>query len=200
MVLMINIVVVDLIPFLVFFFISVLFFLVIYKVLGVKFSDNNFTQLSEFFILGISSYRNSIGDIQAPEYGAEVQNQGTHLFVIWLCWYLNQFLVMIVLLNFLISVIGETYANVTGQAMMHMYKQRSDLNHECILMLQIFMNFEPVEGVTVTSITETAAVQDQLADFATAVKQSLAGKKQQEQEAVKTRIQQVEEKMGKMKD
>jgi MFS-type transporter involved in bile tolerance (Atg22 family) len=41
---------------------------------------------------------------------------------------------MIMLLNFLIAMIGDTYSNVINNSMLIDYKRKMDLNYECLVL------------------------------------------------------------------
>lgn len=61
------------------------------------------------------------------------------IYLIWLVWFANQFLILIILLNFLISVISKSYSDVMDSALMFKYVQMCELNREfAILNEQMF--------------------------------------------------------------
>ena len=57
-------------------------------------------------IIILQSYRNSIGDIAPPEFEAFQSSDNTILYLIWFIWFMNQFFILIIMLNFLIAVIS----------------------------------------------------------------------------------------------
>jgi hypothetical protein len=65
----------------------------------------------------IQMYRNSIGDIAPPKYNLylDIHKNITStenklmITIIWALWFLNQLFILIVLLNFLIAIISQSY-------------------------------------------------------------------------------------------
>jgi len=45
-------------------------------------------------------------------------------------WFMNQFIVMVILLNFLIAVISQSYEKVMDAKIIHQYKDKCSLNKE----------------------------------------------------------------------
>ena len=56
--------------------------------------------------------------------------------LIWFLWFLQQYLVLIILLNFLIALISDTYNKVKEDEMETMYNQRCELTWECTLLTE----------------------------------------------------------------
>ena len=48
--------------------------------------------------------------------------------IIWLFWLANQFFVLIVLLNFLIAIISESYEAVMAESIIHKYVHKIEMN------------------------------------------------------------------------
>lgn len=65
---MIFLSIMDLGPFLAFFSLWVLFFVIEYKVLKMEYEDEEYKALNSFTQMLIITIRNSIGDIQMPKY------------------------------------------------------------------------------------------------------------------------------------
>ena len=57
----------------------------------------------------------------------------TMIFLIWLIWYLNLLFILLVLTNFLISIVGNAYGDATEQDVEIIYALKSDLNDEVSL-------------------------------------------------------------------
>ena len=61
---------------------------------------------------------------------------------IWVLWFANQFLNLIILLNFLIAIISQSYDNVMSKSLEYKYNQRCQMNRECRLILKsLGMNY-----------------------------------------------------------
>lgn len=119
--------VIQLIPFLVFFIMWILFFAILYWILKVEIDsgDEEYLNLPNFFKYFFMTYRNSIGDISVPGYTnwdkslsndvtSEFTSKNFMIFLIWMVWLVNQFVNLIILLNFLIAVISQVYDNVVA--------------------------------------------------------------------------------------
>lgn len=90
----------------------------------------------------MQAYRNSIGDLAAPQYStwqkeaeSSPQTSWMVIYAIWFMWLLNQYLVLIILLNFLIAVISTSYETVMEEQLIHTYNARTAFNRECRLIL-----------------------------------------------------------------
>ena len=77
--------------------------------------DDDYSDLRDFFAYIVLSWRNSIGDLSAPSYGSweeMAENKPGEsgiqwiIILIWLHWWLIQFLVLIILLNFLLAMVS----------------------------------------------------------------------------------------------
>ena len=55
--------------------------------------------------------------------------------MIWVIWFLNQVVVYVILLNFLVGVIIQSYESVLNSSIILKYKQRCELNRECAIYL-----------------------------------------------------------------
>jgi hypothetical protein len=68
----------------------------------------------------LQMYRNSIGDISPPKYDLYLDidknitsTENTLMIsIIWMVWFLNQVFILIILLNFLIAIISQSYEQV----------------------------------------------------------------------------------------
>ena len=58
----------------------------------------------------------------------------TMISVVWFAWLINQFIMLITLLNFLITIMGQTYDQVMEQSIIRKYADRASLNRECRLI------------------------------------------------------------------
>lgn len=95
----------------------------------------------------IQTWQNSIGNINPPSTTYWNTHQKSHdpsvalaaniaIYVIYFVWFVNQALILIVLMNFLIAVISQSYENVMDTAVMIKYSQRCDLNHQVALVYE----------------------------------------------------------------
>lgn len=79
--------------------------------------------------------------------------------IIWLIWFFNQFIVLIILLNFLIAIISQSYEMVMTKTSESKYKQRSDLNVECYLVLKYYNRLKYYDTLIIYSKIESIADQ-----------------------------------------
>lgn len=73
--------------------------------------------------------------------------------IIWITWLLNQFFLTIILLNFLIAILAESFNIVMEKAMQHKYQQRSGLNCETFLTMESFHMLSGFEGFLLSAAT-----------------------------------------------
>ena len=147
--------IIDITGFLTFFAMWILFFTIQYKVLGAEFGLDDYPGLNNFAQLALISFRNSIGDIQVAAY-SNLQTEDTYLswgiiWLIWLYWFLNIGLMCIILMNFLIAVISESYANVSGSKTQYVYKDKADMNSECQQLLSTIFPQQDLKIVSFSS-------------------------------------------------
>lgn len=122
----------DIKPFLLIFFLLIYSFSLITFALDADFNKEDYPGLPKVLYTIIRIFRNSIGDIEVPKYdkwlnitfdpetnkeviGPISSAQGISIFVIYLYWIVNIFIMVIILLNFLIAEVGGTFENVKGE-------------------------------------------------------------------------------------
>lgn len=90
-------------------------------------------------VFAITSYRNSISDIQVPKYPfwTEVAQleEGKYygyfmIACIWCIWLVNQFFITIILLNFLIAIIVQSYESVMSKSIINIYSTKAAWNRD----------------------------------------------------------------------
>lgn len=123
----------------------ILNFGLMFSVLGVEVNHKDYENLQFALIMCIQTYRNSIGDISPPIYTFwknRYEQDPTITFVmiqfIWVVWIFQQFLVFIILLNFLIAIVSNSYEDVMKQQVVNKYKHRAELNCQCQRVLHTF--------------------------------------------------------------
>lgn len=83
----------------------------------------------------IVAFENGIGNIISPSVGSwdAKEDSITKTFIIYLIyvvWMMNQFILLVVLLNFVIALISEVYERVMDQRMIYEYQNKQGLNAE----------------------------------------------------------------------
>jgi hypothetical protein len=112
---MIITVMVDLFPFVTIFMLMVTFFSFGIQVMGGAFDDGDYFGLPTQVYSWIQMFRNSVGDITEVDYGVWKDSDGDEslfsqrniaIFMIWVFWFMNIFIMLIVIVNFLIAEVS----------------------------------------------------------------------------------------------
>lgn len=119
--------------------------------LGGAYPAGDYPELHTFLIILIATWRNSVGDIYVPEYPnwssnlqaeekdvADEEAVGTTytytmIGLIWLVWFLNLLFLFLILTNFLISIIGNSFGDNIDKNEEVGYANKIDLNVEAAL-------------------------------------------------------------------
>ena len=124
---------------------------------------SDYRNVNIFMVYFLQTYRNSIGDIAAPDYSfwttrgaaGELYSSRIMVFFVWLLWFANQFFVLIILLNFLIAIISQKYEQVMAQSIVHKYEHKIDMNRSYCLVTKAFGKLKPLECQVLTVQPET---------------------------------------------
>lgn len=180
----------DVIPFTIFLISWVTFFGMVYRILGMDIEPDDYDLLPSYFIYFIQTFRNSVGDIGAPSYSywSSAISQypltaGGFIFSIWMAWLLNQFLVLIILLNFLIAIISQSYEEVMSRSMQFQYTYKCILNREIFLLIE-----NPPYPMRVLQSDISKESTSEWTGFVSEIKKTLKG----ETSAIKRKIDQVQ--------
>ena len=143
--------------FTVFFFIWIFAFSFFYLILDMEIPLDDYPDLYPFLAYALQTYRNSIGDISPPTYPSwearlTTEPKAAHAMItaIWVFWFLNQLLVLIILLNFLIAIISQSFEEVMAKKVIHKYQHRSTMNREYRLIAQAFGFYRPVQVMIIS--------------------------------------------------
>lgn len=92
------------------------------QALGSGYPLGDYPDLNEFVANLLQTWRNSLANVAVPDYSrwsenlrAEEKEEAlglysyTMIFLIWTIWYLNLLFILLVLTNFLISIVGNAY-------------------------------------------------------------------------------------------
>ena len=85
-----------------------------------------------------------------PQYGGLLTEEeqipdytiGTNVTLIWLMWYVQAFFMLVVLTNFIIAVITNTYNQVIVMQRIISYRHKADLNVEIFELFNLFNKLE----------------------------------------------------------
>ena len=141
------------VPFTAFLIMWMLLFTILFRVEGMGVDTGDYGPgLNKIAVYIIQTYRNSVGDDAPPMFGfwdAQTKNpviQKTMYGIIWGTWFINSFLLMIILLNFLIAILCEAFDDVNSRATEHTYIQRAAMNRETFLTGKVLGMLEDFEG------------------------------------------------------
>lgn len=86
--------------------------------------------------------------------------------IIWFIWFLNSVFNMIIMLNFMISIVQASYMRVMATRNQYIYQYKSDLNQEVNIFKKIFVSSDlDVDAVVLlTKSTRNQVVGDEDAD------------------------------------
>ena len=71
--------------------------------------------------------------------------------IVWSLWVTHQLLMLVIMLNFLIAIISQSYENVMSKSVILKYRQKIQLNFECLLILDFFNVLSEFNCLTVVS-------------------------------------------------
>jgi len=146
--------------------------------LGGRFDDKDYKGMPLVFVMYIQTWRNSLGDISAPEYAKNNKkikydegkfhdiysknhfNSNVTQTLVWCFWLLNQVFSLIILLNFLITIIGKAYEKVMMMVDWNRYHHKCSLNEEISTMLK----FKKRDNIPFNCILIISEVDDQKAE------------------------------------
>jgi len=105
-----------------FFFSWIFIFSTLFQILGLELFDDEYDGFNIKLTYLVYTYRNAIGDANPPKtiYWLEQKDKypiagNLMIILIWVFWLLSQWLVLIILLNFLIAIIGQSYDQIMSQ-------------------------------------------------------------------------------------
>ena len=135
--------------FLTFLLVCILLFSIEFTVLGVEYTNEDYPAVANVIYYYMQTFRNSLGDVAPPGYSKWVEYQEFQhtmnrpweavygaiiIYIIWGLWVLNIIVGCVILLNFLIAIISQSYEQVMAQHILHKYKHRCDINRYCLII------------------------------------------------------------------
>lgn len=202
----------DVIPFLIFLFTWILIFCVLYKVLGAQGQvEKTYPNIHPFFGYFLYCFENSIGNITNPTFEiwqtilAEKADHHwsfgyilaqTMVYLIYLVWFFNQYFIYILLLNFLIAVISQSYADVMANANISQYKQRAELNRECLIRSKAFGQDREVSVLILSADTQDESLESKWFTFLQTIRKLLSQTSQDFEENIHEGQERLEKKVA----
>lgn len=200
---LVTVALMDCIYFTVFMMIWIAVFGMIFAIFGADSGQNsdNFPNIDGATAAFLQTFENSIGNINNPSYTLWMDKYSCNvkdhddvflcttsnkviaivsIYVIWFVWFINQMVVFIILVNYLIVYIGNSYQNVMDSALKFKYSAICQNSKEYAILKQKF--FGPqlvVPFVLVANVNEESddasfgGLVSQITDFARASSRAL---------------------------
>jgi len=102
--------------------------------MGVAIAETVFPNLTTFFRYFTLSFENSMGNIATPDLLSKSDYDPNYswgmIHIVWFVWFANQFIVTIILMNLLIAVLGDSYANITSNQSQIRFNEEAIMNRD----------------------------------------------------------------------
>jgi hypothetical protein len=161
----------------------ILIFSFLYRIAGIDVpntgDDAEYPEVNNFILFIIQIFRNSIGDLKVPDYtfwnARMTESRVVSLVMIayvWFLWLINIMLMLIILLNFLIAIVSQSYDSVMTKSVQVIYDSRAEFAGECELLLSIFRTKVDAKASTfaLRSNPEPAEESNEFSGFVKAIK------------------------------
>ena len=158
----------DCFPFMLFFTFWNILFATFYLIQAADVNSDDYKGLNTFTKLFLQTYEDSVGNADVPIYSFWIDSageapttiRGFMVGLIWVTWFTNQWFIFIVLLNFIIAIIGQSYDSVMEKATQYMYLQRTDMNMECRVTLKYLGMLKTMDQFVLTASLEDGHQHD----------------------------------------
>ena len=120
---------------------------------------------------------NTVGNIFNPSYNFwnTFKQKELFIYLIWIVWFFNQLIMLIILMNFLIAVITQSYENVMNKQIIHKYRLVCDLNRKCLLNYYYIGSLKDYDCLILTTKTEMEEENDEWKGFVQTLKKFISG-------------------------
>lgn len=147
-------------------FFWIFIFTTMLRSIGSTYPDGDYPDLNIYVANLIQTWRNSLANVAVPDYSkwsenlrAEEKAEGFGLysylmiFLSWTIWYLNLLFICLVLTNFLISIVGNSYGLIEQDVEL-IYALKSDLNQEIGLFNKWQNRITPLDSMIIVAEKE----------------------------------------------
>ena len=166
----------DIVPFMLYLVILLVYYGLSFWIFGVQFDDgdnysqsaeydknfNDYPKVSAVSVLIFSVIRTGVGDLQPPsyDYWEERWKAGDknwsqfYIYIIWLFWFAQILVIVICMLNFLIAIVSDSYANIMENDKRTQLEGRNTMSAELMQemgFLEIFN--KPITGIILATDT-----------------------------------------------
>ena len=93
------------------------------------------------------------------------------IYILWLIWYITTILMCIVLLNFLIAYISQSFERVVDTQTSETYLQRCNLNRDCYLLSKLVFGDTLTDGFFITASFQISRNEDEEKESLGVIKQ-----------------------------
>ena len=118
----------------------------LYKVSGFSMgNDDDYPLVNSNLVLFLNMFRNSIGDVQTPKYDWWTTTQegstitGIMIGYAWILFITHQFLLLIILVNFLIAMVSQSYDSVVSEKQIRIYQSKCYFNSHGSLLRDAYL-------------------------------------------------------------
>ena len=128
-----------------------------YQILGVEARTEDFPMINKFLVFFLENFKNAVANLGSPELGfweKQTENPAVSsvmVYICWIIWMLNQFFILVILLNFLIAIICQSYEEVLSKQIVTKYTKKCELNRECRLLLRTLGGLQRFESFVLTA-------------------------------------------------
>ena len=167
--------------------IFIVIFSLLFRITGIDVPNTGpeaeYTDVNRYVLFFLQIFRNSVGDVKVPDYSfwneRLTQDSAISNFMIyysWLLWFANILFILIILLNFLIAIISQSYDSVIAKSTQVIYQNRAEFVAECSLLISSVQRGMQTEASTFTLIAniekDTGIIQE-FSGFVRPIKQYL---------------------------
>ena len=83
-----------------------------------------------------------------------------NIYLIWGMYSVQTFFMLVIMLNFLIAVITNTYERVSNYQKVISFKNKADLNEECYMLINVFKKLKEYKIVVFSTSKEAIKLED----------------------------------------
>jgi len=116
----------------------------------------------------LQTFRTSIGELAMPTYHGIIKANkmnpsmfyNINVYLIWGMYCVQTFFMLVIMLNFLIAVITNTYDRVSNYQKVISFKNKADLNEECYMLINIFKKLKEYKIIVFSTSKEAIKLEN----------------------------------------
>lgn len=155
--------------------------------IGSSYPQDDYPDLHEFIGIVITTWRNSLDNVAPPDYSKwsenlkkEYEDNGLGwysyimIYMSWTIWFFNLLFILLVLTNFLISIVGNAYGEALDVEQQIGYALKSDLNQEVSLFNKWQGRDEELDSIIIVAKKEELeSFEDNVMSISASVKDQI---------------------------